>query len=351
MFVCVVPGDEVPEHQARRVNPGRASSKRYRTTEPAGGSSSAPPPPQLQKRPGVKPKPGKTVPEMPPKEFWARRRRNPYEVDQDPTLVNRPFWNRFQFAIFFDVLKAKKNLYVNVHSIDTEHMENDPDYFGEALQMCTQLNILGIMQFNKDYDADIVAQFYATVHLGTDEDRTLTWMTNGKLLSVKWKAFMQLIGVEDLGLESAVSFRPHRRANATHKQALWPYCTLRINHETKKETYELPAYLDILHRIFRETLFPRIGNLDQVHSYLVDMLLFCQHQKGQNTEESLDISHVMWSELLSAISERKCPIYGPFIMLLIEKAWDRIYPKVVLELGDLVSHDVKRLRKKDNWGT
>ena len=87
-------------------------------------------------------------------------------------------------------------------------MENDPEYFGEALQMCTQLNILGIMQFNKDYDADIVAQFYATVHLGTDEDMTLTWMTNGKLLSVKWKAFMELIGVQDLGLESSVGFRP-----------------------------------------------------------------------------------------------------------------------------------------------
>ena len=64
----------------------------------------------------------------------------------------------------------------------------------------------------------------------------------------------------------------------------------------------------------------------QVHSYLVDMLLFCQREKGQNTEESLDISHVMWSELLSAISECKCLIYGPFIMLLIEKAWDRVYP-------------------------
>ena len=65
----------------------------------------------------------------------------------------------------------------------------------------------------------------------------------------------------------------------------------------------------------------------------------------------MDISHVMWSELVSAISECKCPIYGPFIMLLIEKAWDRVYPKVVLEIGELVSHDVKRLRKKDNWGT
>ena len=158
--------------------------------------------------------------EMNAKEFWARRRRNPYVEDQEPTLVNRPFWNRFQFAIFFDVIKAKKNLYVDVLSIDTEFMEKDPEYFGEALQMCSQLNILKIMQFNKDFDADIVAQFYATVHLGTDEDRTLTWMTNGKLLSVKWKAFMELLGVEDHGLETPVGFRPHRNATSTHKKTL-----------------------------------------------------------------------------------------------------------------------------------
>ena len=37
-----------------------------------------------------------------------------------------------------------------------------------------------------------------------------------------------------------------------------------------------------------ETLFPRIGNLDMVHSYLVDMLLFCQREKEANTGESLD---------------------------------------------------------------
>ena len=59
----------------------------------------------------------------------------------------------------------------------------------------------------------------------------------------------------------------------------------------------------------------------------------------------------MWSELLTAISERKCPIYGPFIMLLIEKASSQTYPKVMLETGELVSHEIKRLRKKDNWGT
>ena len=68
--VCLVPGDEHPEHQARHVNPGRATSKRYRTFESAGGSSSAPPPPQLKKKSVVKPKPmGKTVPQMNAKKF------------------------------------------------------------------------------------------------------------------------------------------------------------------------------------------------------------------------------------------------------------------------------------------
>ena len=131
----------------------------------------------------------------------------------------------------------------------------------------------------------------------------------------------------------------------------WPYCTVKVHPVTEKKTYELSPYLDILHHIFRETLFPRIGNLDMVHSYLVDMLLFCQHEKKANTGQSLDISHVMWSELLSAVSEHKCPIYGPFIMRLIERAWAQTYPRVLLETGDLVSHEIKRLRKKDNWAT
>ena len=169
----------------------------------------------------------------------------------------------------------------------------------------------------------------------------------------KWQvAFYQVEGlhgvtwVEDHGLETPVGFRPHRNTTSTHKQALWPYCSMKKHPVTEKVTYELPAFLDILHCIFRETLFPRIGNLDMVHSFLVHMLLFCQHEKEANTGESLDISHVMWYELLSAVSERKCPIYGPFIMLLIEKAWAHVYPRVVLETGELVSHEIKRLRKK-----
>mgnify|MGYP000981779615 CR=1 FL=1 len=54
---------------------------------------------------------------------------------------------------------------------------------------------------------------------------------------------------------------------------------------------------------------------------------------------------------LSAITKRKCPIYAPYLMLLIEKAWAHTYPAVLLETGDLVSHEIKRLRQKEHWGT
>ena len=79
LFVCLVPGDEHPEQQVRRVNPGHSTSKRYRTSESARGSSSAPPPPvgdsssanpQRQKKLANRPKPrAKTVTEMSAKEF------------------------------------------------------------------------------------------------------------------------------------------------------------------------------------------------------------------------------------------------------------------------------------------
>ena len=92
VFLCLAPGDDHSEQQGHRINPGRATSKCYRTLEPAGGSSSTqlppasasasvPPPPQQSKRAANKPK-GKTVTEMIAKEFWERRRRNPYEVEQ-----------------------------------------------------------------------------------------------------------------------------------------------------------------------------------------------------------------------------------------------------------------------------
>ena len=46
-----------------------------------------------------------------------------------------------------------------------------------------------------------------------------------------------------------------------------------------KSTWVLNSFLDIMHRIFRNTLFPRIGDKDKVHAYLVDMMIMCEEAR------------------------------------------------------------------------
>ena len=41
----------------------------------------------------------------------------------------------------------------------------------------------------------------------------------------------------------------------------------------------LNSFLDIMYRIFRNSLFPCIGGKDKVHAYLVDMMLLCEEAR------------------------------------------------------------------------
>lgn len=60
--------------------------------------------------------------------------------------------------------------------------------------MCDKLDITKLVTFNKDFDAKLVPMFFATVHLKTNEERTITWMTNGRRPCATWKEFMYLMG-------------------------------------------------------------------------------------------------------------------------------------------------------------
>ncbi|KAE8815961.1 hypothetical protein D1007_06498 [Hordeum vulgare] len=141
-------------------------------------------------------------------------------------MRNRPFWNRKQLSVYNDILNPRENLFLpHVKSIDVEYLQRNERYFGTALSLCEKLGILNIMQFNKDFDVEIIVVLFATIHLGTDEDRTLSWMANGGLLFAPSKSFMQLLNIEDEGVENPLGFHPHREIAATHKQALYMYKT------------------------------------------------------------------------------------------------------------------------------
>lgn len=118
-------------------------------------------------------------------EFARNKGINPYVVGApDPRHVSDPwFYNNFQSQIYHEILMRKKtDNFVMQHSIHLEHMTKKPDYFGEALSICEEFGLLRIMDFNQKFDVELVAQFFATVHFGNEEVRTVTWMSRGKVL-------------------------------------------------------------------------------------------------------------------------------------------------------------------------
>mgnify|MGYP000974019773 CR=1 FL=1 len=50
------------------------------------------------------------------------------------------------------------------------------EYFGEALALCEEFYLIKLMAINCDFDVQLIHQFYATVHFGANDARTLTFM-------------------------------------------------------------------------------------------------------------------------------------------------------------------------------
>ena len=128
-----------------------------------------------------------------------------------------------------------------------------------------------------------------------------------------------MLNIRDEGLDVPVGARPHANPESANKNKLQPYLVEKKLPNDKK-TFVLNPFLDIMHWIFRSSLFPRIGDKDKVHSYLVDMMLICEEASLQQPEP-LHVSHIMWCELQFVVFHCKVPIYGPYLHLLILKTW------------------------------
>src|SRR4051812_43975299 len=101
---------------------------------------------------------------------------------------------------------------------------------------------------------------------------------------------MAALGVPLSTPDEPLGLRPQTSSNARNKNELAPYQNTIEYTDAKgndKRCVVLITFLDIMHRIFRSSLFPRVGNLDMVHSFLVNMLLLCMEYKG--TAMTLDV--------------------------------------------------------------
>ena len=151
-----------------------------------------------------------------------------------------------------------------------------------------------------------------------------------------------MLHVCDEGLNVLVGVHPRDNPESANKNKL------QLFHVEKKlangtQSCVLNPFLDVMHRIFRNTLFPRVRDKDKVHAYLMDMMLLCEEARRHATQ-SLDISHIMWVELRFPVYNHKVPIYGPYLHLLISKTWEKLYPKEDFSAPNWVHHEPIKLR-------
>jgi hypothetical protein len=159
-----------------------------------------------------------------------------------------------------------------MHSIDVGHMDKSLEYFGEAKEICEEFGLLSLMQFNHVIDEDTVAQFYATVHLNKTNEREIIFMTRDKMMKATWAQFGECLGypiVDDPTIASL--FRVHTKTRPMEKKYLAPLLILGwgVPGDSK---HLLPVY-DIMHQIYREVLNPKVGNIDQIHGFMIDLLI------------------------------------------------------------------------------
>ena len=57
----------------------------------------------------------------------------------------------------------------------------------------------------------------------------------------------------------------------------------------------------------------------------------------------------MWCELQFAVFNRKVPIYGPCLFLLISKTWEKLYPDDEFLAPDWTRHEPIKLCIKTQW--
>jgi hypothetical protein len=93
------------------------------------------------------------------------RDRNPY--DEARTASDPRFWAKFQQDYYATVIIKKPKIPHKAQYVDWEHMARKSDpIFDEVINNCERQRVKALMGFRQDWNKEIIAQFYATVHFG-----------------------------------------------------------------------------------------------------------------------------------------------------------------------------------------
>jgi hypothetical protein len=263
---------------------------------------------------------------MPEAEYILVRRNNWYASPRDEGIDDRGFWNEEQWGIFRDVYEPFKNPCRPMHPIDFDHLRSK-SYFDEAISVIEKLGLLGLANIQCDYNPGLIKQFYATLVILPNAQKSMKWMTGEHECTSNFTTFASLLGYAYDG-DTPVGRRIHNPGNKPDKDKLYD---LYDSTGVVGFINGLHPLYDQLVRIFRENIAPSGGNNDAIRTSLVDLLAFA-HECATSTDPAedftLDVMDFIFYEIKDAIIQRNTVPYAPYIMLLIKHV-----------LGDYDIHD------------
>ena len=259
---------------------------------------------------------GMPVGKWPDHEYARLRQTNPYTTPK-ATNCSELFWTRYQEKTYNDLYAEATYRVAPMHYINFAHMDKHAQYFAEAREVCDQLGLIPLMEFHHPYCVDVIGQFFATVYVDNDDAKTMTWMTEGRMLHGTWDQFAACLGYPVLPDNEDGYFRAHNTPKPIEKTLLADlYLEGEVVYGSQK--YLHPVY-DILLRIYREVLNPKVGCVDQIYGYLGN-LLYLTHQ-NRDSGLQLDVMDFLWNEFWSCIISRKAPVFAPYFMCFICSRW------------------------------
>ena len=113
------------------------------------------------------------------------------------------------------------------------------------------------------------------------------------------------------------------------------------------QSTDIKTVYNTMLRMFRHTIAPQAGNIDQLRGGLVNLMahshfVLCRGKNYTGDDVKVDVMDYIYHEMYSCIMDKKAPVYAPFIMKLITR-----HSASPLCSVNLVRHDPAKIQRKE----
>ena len=170
------------------------------------------------------------------------------------------FWLWFQADWYESVIMTKSRPITEMKSIDWQHLENlEIPVVSEVVSACGRMNMHSIMNFNCDWNDEVIAQFYAALHIDR-ENKVLHWSLQGKPFSIGYTQFAALLGFPSSDLE-----RPMIHDKNVLEDGEMHYMYDNAYGDVEFGTVSgLIFYYKMINQLLRYTVTPKARNSDKI---------------------------------------------------------------------------------------